>query len=109
MSRGDWASAEAELGDMGCDDDDALIWWCYTRSLLEGHSDAVVRLARALMDAGWLDGDEIAVCTDKRFMSAMCPMTAVKSSRGGRWWARTVPDVLARLAHAGGVRLVGAS
>ena len=44
---------------MGCDDDDALIRWCYTRSLMEEHSDAVVRLARALMDAGWLDGDEI--------------------------------------------------
>ena len=57
--RDDWSRAEAELGDMGCDDDDALIRWCYTRLLMEEHSDAVVRLARALMDAGWLDGDEI--------------------------------------------------
>jgi hypothetical protein len=55
----DWKRASARLERLGCDDDDALLWWCYTGEMLLPHVDVIVRLATALFHAGSLSGDEI--------------------------------------------------
>ena len=55
----DWKRASVRLERLGCDDDDARLWWRYTTALLEPHVDVIVRLAGALMDPRLLSGDEI--------------------------------------------------
>ena len=57
--RGDWAQASEWLEYLGYDDDGAAALWDYTASLMAGHRGAIMRLARALMDARSLSGDEI--------------------------------------------------
>jgi hypothetical protein len=54
----DWERAQLRLARLGWDDGGAELWR-WTVSVLAAHSDAVVRLASALMDARSLSGDEI--------------------------------------------------
>jgi hypothetical protein len=55
----DWERASARPDALGCDGDDAELWWCYTASLLEEHRGLIERLATELFHAGWLSGYQI--------------------------------------------------